>query len=850
MHHLLSRILAGAAVAAPMLFGASTADAAGAATQPPINNRAAWGARSAPYAPFGTTGTYTRACVHHTANTGDFNITTLDQGKYRVRVTQDYHMLTLGWSDIAYHFLVDKLGNAYEGLNGSLSATNLRGAHDAINNASGGFNLLGWFDTGKNGSPTQVQLNRLYDVIAWRMPSAWSPYGSGAYGGYSVIGNLYGHYQVSSKTCPGTTVQPLIGTNYSGGTMRNEINARIQSGGGPWAATYQANTFVPTLRTGQQATVGVTFKNTGTSTWNSMTRLATSNPRGRSSAFYTGGDWTGIDRPTALDQASVAPNANGTFTFVGTAPATTGTYEEQFELVQDGTSWFEATGDNVTWYCTVEPMPQYEATYFSNTFPTTVTAGQSVTVSVTYKNTGSATWNSNTRLGTSEPRDRNSAFHYSTDWLGANRPTAVDATTAPNANGTFTFVAKAPMTPGQYEENFEVLQEGVAWFNNSGVIWFVNVIANTPPAAPTGLVLTNGDGGVGLDWNNNSESDLSGYNVYRSGTIAGTYTKLNGALLTTSAYNNTGTTNGTVYFYKVGAVDSVGQETLTAATVAIPHANDYLKLEAEGYGTGGAGVSFSDSDAGNTGGVIRTDDVDLLSTANATSIGWIAANEWIKFGGLYGTGTSYRVRARVASATNGGSFNVLINGAVAGSVSWPAATGGWDTWTVVNGPLVTLPTGPYTVQITMTSPSWNLDWVDFTQDSKVVNDDAGAPGFAQTGTWTNTTTAGFQGFDRYAYAGGAHTATWNLDVPQTGNYKVEVIFRNGTNRATSAKHTINRAGGSNIVYVDQKNTANLTWVNLGTFAFNAGTGSVVLDAAGSTGGTVVMADCIRITYVP
>ena len=37
----------------------------------------------------------------------------------------------------------------------------------------------------------------------------------------------------------------------------------------------------------------------------------------------------------------------------------------------------------------------------------------------------------------------------------------------------------------------------------------------TAPAAPTGLVSTSGEGNVSLDWNNNGEGDLAGYNVYR-----------------------------------------------------------------------------------------------------------------------------------------------------------------------------------------------------------------------------------------------------------------------------------------------------------------------------------------------
>ena len=82
----------------------------------------------------------------------------------------------------------------------------------------------------------------------------------------------------------------------------------------------------------------------------------------------------------------------------------------------------------------------------------------------------------------------------------------------------------------------------------------------TPPAAPTGLTATAGDAQASLDWANNSESDLAGYDVYRSTTSGGPYTKVNSAVVTTSAYTDTGLTNGTTYYYVVRAVDTANNE--------------------------------------------------------------------------------------------------------------------------------------------------------------------------------------------------------------------------------------------------------------------------------------------------
>ncbi|MFC1966818.1 hypothetical protein ACFLWI_07780, partial [Chloroflexota bacterium] len=87
--------------------------------------------------------------------------------------------------------------------------------------------------------------------------------------------------------------------------------------------------------------------------------------------------------------------------------------------------------------------------------------------------------------------------------------------------------------------------------NSSEVSATPNDIA---PAAPTLLVATAGDFQVSLDWNDNTEPDLDGYNVYR-GLTSGNYTQVNVGLVATSNYTDIGLTNGTTYYYVVKAVD-------------------------------------------------------------------------------------------------------------------------------------------------------------------------------------------------------------------------------------------------------------------------------------------------------
>ena len=101
-----------------------------------------------------------------------------------------------------------------------------------------------------------------------------------------------------------------------------------------------------------------------------------------------------------------------------------------------------------------------------------------------------------------------------------------------------------------------VLGDGTALAGYTNYPQATTAAVDLPPAAPTGLVATAGAGSVSLNWDDNTEPDLAGYNVYRSTTSSGPYSKINGTLVASSAYNDTGVTNGTTYYYVVRAEDS------------------------------------------------------------------------------------------------------------------------------------------------------------------------------------------------------------------------------------------------------------------------------------------------------
>lgn len=91
-----------------------------------------------------------------------------------------------------------------------------------------------------------------------------------------------------------------------------------------------------TMQSEGTASVTLSFVNSGSTTWTqSAVFLGTAETFDHAGLLYNSADWISSTRPTALDQASVAPGATGTFTFVLKAPAVVAAQvvEESYSLV-------------------------------------------------------------------------------------------------------------------------------------------------------------------------------------------------------------------------------------------------------------------------------------------------------------------------------------------------------------------------------------------------------------------------------------------------------------------------------------------------------------------------------------
>ncbi|MDT3698542.1 MAG: carboxypeptidase regulatory-like domain-containing protein [Thermincola sp.] len=83
-------------------------------------------------------------------------------------------------------------------------------------------------------------------------------------------------------------------------------------------------------------------------------------------------------------------------------------------------------------------------------------------------------------------------------------------------------------------------------------------VVPTPPAVPTGLdadAISSSQ--IDLTWN--AVAGATEYNIYRSATADGEYTKINTTQVTGTSYSSTGLTASTTYYYKVAAVNGAGE---------------------------------------------------------------------------------------------------------------------------------------------------------------------------------------------------------------------------------------------------------------------------------------------------
>ncbi|MFD5520527.1 peptidoglycan recognition protein [Streptomyces sp. NPDC127066] len=186
--------------------------------RPRIVTRHGWGANeNLRERGFLYTKTVKAAFVHHTASGNKYScsqVPSIIRGIYR------YHVVSSGWRDIGYNFLVDKCGNIYEGRAGGVAKA-VMGAHTrGFNTNSMGIAVIGTFGATK---PTDAALKAISRLTAWKL----GLYGANPRGKTylkSAGGNLYrkgknvrlnvisGHRDGFATECPGRLLYGKLGS--------------------------------------------------------------------------------------------------------------------------------------------------------------------------------------------------------------------------------------------------------------------------------------------------------------------------------------------------------------------------------------------------------------------------------------------------------------------------------------------------------------------------------------------------------------------------------------------------------------------------------------------------------------
>jgi hypothetical protein len=134
----------------------------------------------------------------------------------------------------------------------------------------------------------------------------------------------------------------------------------------------------------------------------------------------------------------------------------------------------------------------------------------------------------------------------------------------------------------------------------------------------------------------------------------------------------------------------------------------------------------------------------------------------------------------------------------------------------------------------------------------VVDNDDGSPDYVESGTWTTSVNPGYNGGTyRWADGGAGSTATWSIDLPYMGLYEVFALVRKGGDRCANVKYTISAASGDVDVYIDQAGAFQVSEISLGTYLFNSGNNTVIVDASSATPVTTncVISDAVRFDFI-
>lgn len=181
------------------------------AAMPEIVSRAGWGADESLRSSDPTYSSSIKVgVIHHTATTNSYDSSTAPA---QIRSIYAYHTQSLGWSDIAYNFLVDRSGRVYEGRAGGVHRAVLSAATGGFNRDTFSVSALGNFE--QVGAPAPM-VDAIARLMAWKFTAHYvNPQGTSQLtsagadtsrypaGQVVTVPNVMAHRDTNQTSCPG-----------------------------------------------------------------------------------------------------------------------------------------------------------------------------------------------------------------------------------------------------------------------------------------------------------------------------------------------------------------------------------------------------------------------------------------------------------------------------------------------------------------------------------------------------------------------------------------------------------------------------------------------------------------------
>lgn len=413
--------------------------------------------------------------IHHTdSEIRDINGDTItDTRDYQaiVRAIYYYHTVSRGWGDIGYNYLIDPLGNIYEGRAGG---DKVIGAHTlCFNHGVLGIAVIGNYQTEEVPEPAM-------QALIWLIGTKGKQYGIDPQGASDFRGknlpNVFGHRDVRATTCPGDAFYNELSRvrDRAALAMRSFSESGLTASDYDYNAELVGDLDLSSLGPGERKFITLKFKNTGKKSWDNTTWLhvaLNNDPNARVVPVVQDKSFVAGD----LQEKSVAPGKTGSFIVELEGGFKPGHYAFQVSPVVNGRYKISRASEYIN-FQVQDPAYSYEV--ITHKFPSgTVFQGQKIQATLEIKNTGNVTWrnygNNAIVLGASDPKDRASIFVK-------DNPSRIgylaDNQVAPGGIGHFVMNLTVPEDhTGEVIERFIPVIENAGWMDDKALGFKVTI---------------------------------------------------------------------------------------------------------------------------------------------------------------------------------------------------------------------------------------------------------------------------------------------------------------------------------------------------------------------------------------